>query len=66
MKESHYAYHVHCFAHRLQLALVTASREVTSIHQFFEKLDFVVNVVGSSAKCHDDLQAAQSKEIANC
>lgn len=65
MKDCPYAYYVHCFAHRLQLALVTASREVASIHQFFEKLAFVVNVVGSSTKRHDELQAAQSKEIAN-
>ena len=49
----------------MQLALTTASREVTSIHQFFEKLAFVVNVVGSSTKRHDELQAAQSKEIEN-
>ncbi|XP_039689659.1 zinc finger MYM-type protein 1-like [Medicago truncatula] len=57
-----YAYYVHCFAHRLQLALVTASREVASIHKFFEKLTFVVNVVGSSTKRHDELQAAQEKK----
>jgi len=65
MKDFPYAYYVHCFAHRLQLALVIASREVTSSHQFFEKLAFVVNVVGSSTKRHDELQAAQSKEIEN-
>ncbi|XP_024634611.2 uncharacterized protein [Medicago truncatula] len=65
MKDCPYAYYVHCFAHRLQLALVTASREVASIHKFFEKLIFVVNVVGSSTKRHDELQAAQSKEIKN-
>jgi len=65
MKDCPYAYYVHCFAHRLQLALVTASREVTSIHQYFEKLAFVLNIVGSSTKRHDELQASQSEEIAN-
>jgi len=49
----------------LQLAVVTSSREVASIHQFFEKPTFVVNVVGSSTKRHDELQAAKSKEIEN-
>jgi len=44
-----YAY-VHCFAHRLQLALVVASREVIPIHQFFSKLTFIVNIVCSSSK----------------
>jgi len=65
MKDCPYVYYVHCFAHRLQLFVVTASREVTSIHQFFVKLTFVVNVVGPSTKRHDELQAAQSEEITN-
>ena len=47
MKDCPYAYYVHSFSHRRQLALVTASREVTPIHQLFEKLAFVVNVVDS-------------------
>ena len=65
MKDCHYVYYVHRFAHWLQLASVTTSGEVTSIHQFSEKLAFVVNVVGSSTKRLDELQAAQSKEITN-
>ncbi|XP_058742087.1 uncharacterized protein LOC131614532 [Vicia villosa] len=65
MKDCPYAYYVHCFAHRLQLALVTASREVKPIHKFFDKLIFVVNVVCSSTKRHDELQASQLEEIAH-
>ncbi|XP_058776824.1 uncharacterized protein LOC131651174 [Vicia villosa] len=64
MKDCPYAYYVHCFAHRLQLALVTTSREVKPIHKFFDKLIFVVNVVCSSTKRHDELQASQLEEIA--
>lgn len=64
MKDCPYAYYVHCFAHRLQLTLVTSSREVKHVHNFFEKLIFVVNVVCSSTKRHDELQAAQLEEIA--
>lgn len=64
MKDCPYVYYVHCFAHRLQLALVTSSREVKPVHKFFEKLIFVVNVVCSSTKRHDELQAAQLEEIA--
>ena len=44
-----YAYYVHCFAHRLQLALVAVSREVILVHQFFSNLAFIVNVVCSSS-----------------
>ncbi|PNX86613.1 repressor of the inhibitor of the protein kinase-like protein, partial [Trifolium pratense] len=63
MKDCPYAYYVHCFAHRLQLALVTASREITPVNEFFEKLTYVVNVVCSSPKRHDELQEAQLREI---
>jgi len=59
------AYYVHCFAHRLQLALVAASREVVYVHEFFSNLNFIINVVGASCKRHDELQAAQAAEIAH-
>ena len=59
-----YAYYVHCFAHRLQLALVGASREVIPIHEFFLNLNFIITIVGSSCKCNDELRAAQAAEIA--
>ncbi|XP_076901083.1 uncharacterized protein LOC143555404 [Bidens hawaiensis] len=61
--ECPYAYYVHCFAHRLQLALVCASREVIPVHKFFNKLVFTINVVCASSKRHDELQKAKAKEI---
>ncbi|XP_074282867.1 uncharacterized protein LOC141607415 [Silene latifolia] len=63
LKECPYAYYVHCFAHRLQLALIAASRDVISVYQFFSKLTFIVNIIISSAKRHDQLQAAHLDEI---
>ncbi|KAG6718441.1 hypothetical protein I3842_04G149900 [Carya illinoinensis] len=65
LKDCPYAYYVHYFAHRLQLALVAASREVVSVHVFFSNLNFIINVVGTSCKCHDELQAAQATHIAH-
>jgi hypothetical protein len=59
------AYYVHCFAHRLQLALVIASREVVYVHEFFSILNFIINVVGASCKRHAELQATQAAEIAH-
>jgi hypothetical protein len=59
------ACYVHCFAHRLQLALVVASQEVVSVHKFFSNLNFIINVVGALCKRHDELQAAQVAEIAH-
>ncbi|XP_040988959.1 uncharacterized protein LOC121236577 [Juglans microcarpa x Juglans regia] len=64
LKDCPYTYYVHYFAHRLQLALVATSREVVSIHEFFSNLNFIINVVGASYKHHDELQAAQTTQIA--
>ncbi|XP_056692037.1 uncharacterized protein [Spinacia oleracea] len=58
-----YAYYIHCFAHMLQLALVAASRDVVTVHHFFSKVTFIVNIVTSSAKRHDQLQAAHVVEL---
>ena len=55
-----YAYYVHCFAHRLQLALVAASREVIPINEFFLNLNFIITTVSSSCKGNDELRAAQA------
>ncbi|KAK9713582.1 hypothetical protein RND81_06G037000 [Saponaria officinalis] len=57
------AYYVHCFAHKLQLALIAASRDVIYVYHFFSKLTFIVNIITSFAKRHDQLQAAQLAEI---
>ncbi|XP_023752114.1 uncharacterized protein LOC111900456 [Lactuca sativa] len=63
LKDCPYAYYVHCFAHRLQLALVAASREIIPVHQFFTNLIFLINVVCASSKRHDELQKAKATEI---
>ena len=39
-----YAYYIHCFAHRLQLALVGASKVVVPLNRFFIKLILVINI----------------------
>ena len=64
LKDCSYAYYVHCLAHRLQLALVAAAREVIAIHQLFTKLTFIVNILGASCKRNDEFQVAQAEEIA--
>ncbi|KAJ9186530.1 hypothetical protein P3X46_002092 [Hevea brasiliensis] len=53
LKDCHYAYYVHCMAHRLQLAL------------FFTNLSFVINVIVGSSKRNDELQEAQAIAIEN-
>ncbi|XP_038717249.1 zinc finger MYM-type protein 1-like [Tripterygium wilfordii] len=64
LKDCPYAYYVHCFAYRLQLALVAVAKEMPCIWQFFSHLTFVVNLVVSSPKRISELQYAQRDEIA--
>ncbi|KAK9164125.1 hypothetical protein Syun_005027 [Stephania yunnanensis] len=64
LKDCPYAYYVYCFAHRLQLALVAASKKEPSIWLLFSKLSSIVNLIGSSPKCLTELQAFQAVEIA--
>ncbi|KAI3765119.1 hypothetical protein L2E82_15145 [Cichorium intybus] len=63
-KDCPYAYYVHCFAHRLQLALMAASHGVIALRKFFNKLSFVINVVSASSKRTDQLRDAQVDHIA--
>ena len=56
LKDCPYAYYVHCMTHRLRLALVTASREVKDVHQFFDHLVNIINiVVVASSRRNDEL-----------
>ncbi|PIA50910.1 hypothetical protein AQUCO_01100017v1 [Aquilegia coerulea] len=64
LKECPCAYYVHCFAHRLQLALLAASKDVHDIWLFFSKLASIVNLVSASPKCRNELQFAQEYEVA--
>ncbi|KAK9998134.1 hypothetical protein SO802_017737 [Lithocarpus litseifolius] len=59
-----YAYYIHCFAHRLQLALVAASKEVILVQSFFNRLSSIVNVVGASYKRVKQLKKAYADQIA--
>jgi hypothetical protein len=63
LRECPYTYYLCCFAHKLQLALIAASRKAQSVHQFFENLNFVINIVVGSSKRNDELQSAQVAEI---
>ncbi|KDO53105.1 hypothetical protein CISIN_1g041527mg, partial [Citrus sinensis] len=65
LKDCPCTYYIHCLAHRLQLALVAASRVVILVHQFFTKLTSVVNIVRPSCKRNDELKHAKAYEIAH-
>lgn len=63
LKDCPYAYHIHCLAHRL--VLLAAARDVSPIHNFFTKLELIVNIITASPKRHDQLSIAQTLNIAN-
>ncbi|XP_016168437.1 zinc finger MYM-type protein 1-like [Arachis ipaensis] len=63
LKDCPFAYYIHCLAHRLQLALVSAAKEVCYVHQFFSKLTLIVNIVTVSPKRHDQLRVAQANNV---
>ncbi|KAL5053574.1 hypothetical protein RYX36_034256 [Vicia faba] len=65
LDECPYAYHIHCFAHELQLALIGASSEVYATQQFFSKLTFIVNFFSSCSKPRDIILAWQLDEISH-
>ncbi|KAF3437111.1 hypothetical protein FNV43_RR19864 [Rhamnella rubrinervis] len=63
LQDCPYAYYVHCFAHRLQLALNGAAKEVKYVWLFFSMLNKIVNYMSASAKCHSELVLRRKYEI---
>ncbi|KAL0011863.1 hypothetical protein SO802_006971 [Lithocarpus litseifolius] len=59
-----YAYYIHCFAYRLQSALVKASKQVVPINHFFLKMLFLIKIVNASCKRNEQLKVANANEIA--
>ncbi|KAG8634293.1 hypothetical protein MANES_17G023647v8 [Manihot esculenta] len=55
LKENKNAHYIHCFAHQLQLVVVTASHESES----------VVNTIGASCKRKDYLREIHNEEVLN-
>ena len=64
LNDCSYAYYIHCFAHRLQLALVKASKQVVPISHFFLTLLFLIIIVNASCKCNEQLKVVNTNEIA--
>ena len=49
------AYYVHCFAHQLQLTLVTVAKNHIQIATFFSLVNSIFNLIGASCKRRDTL-----------
>ncbi|XP_022868812.1 zinc finger MYM-type protein 1-like [Olea europaea var. sylvestris] len=59
LRDCPYAYYVHCFAHSLQLTLVSAARNVAVNNSFFSDLDNVINMITSSPKHINELKSTR-------
>jgi hypothetical protein len=49
LDENPHAFYVHCYAHRLQLVIVSVASSCSSINDFFEYISLIVTT--SSASC---------------
>ncbi|PIN11338.1 hypothetical protein CDL12_16064 [Handroanthus impetiginosus] len=63
LKENTSAFYIHCFAHQLQLALVTVAKNHVEICLFFNLVNSLLNVVGASCKRRDILRQKQLDKI---
>ncbi|CAN6578727.1 unnamed protein product [Malus baccata var. baccata] len=57
------AIYVHCFAHQLQLALVTVAKGIEGVAIFFNNASILVNTIGSSCKRRDAFREKQLEQI---
>ena len=55
LDENPYAFYIHCFAHQLQLVVVSVAQCCSSVTDFFNYTTLIVNTVNASCKRHDQL-----------
>ena len=55
LDENPYAFYIHCFAHQLQLVVVSVAKCCSLVMDFFNYINLIVNIVNVSCKRHDQL-----------
>ncbi|XP_022866730.1 zinc finger MYM-type protein 1-like [Olea europaea var. sylvestris] len=63
LRENPHAIYVHCFAHQLQLAIVSVARRNCMVGDFLDVLAIIVNLVGTSCKHVDALRISYQANI---
>ena len=63
LDENPYAFYIHCFAHRLQLVVVSVASSCSSIYNFFEYISGIVNTSSASCKRRDVLREEHHQQI---
>jgi hypothetical protein len=62
LAENPYAFYVHCYAHHLQLVIVSVVSSCSSINDFFEYISLIVTTSSTSCKRRDALTETQHKD----
>ncbi|CAN6175040.1 unnamed protein product [Urochloa humidicola] len=63
LDENPYAFYVHCFAHQLQLVVVSIANCCSSVHDFFEYVSLIVTTTSASCKRRDALIESHHQNI---
>lgn len=63
LDENPYAFYIHCFAHQLQLVVVSVAKCCPSVLDFFSYTSLIVNSVNGSCKRHDQLAQAHHENL---
>ncbi|XP_051140699.1 uncharacterized protein LOC127258093 [Andrographis paniculata] len=66
LNENFQAHYVHFFAHRLQLVIVTTSKDHALVSNFFDHLIMIVNLIGALCKRRDALRQKYHDDLVQC
>ncbi|XP_062211922.1 uncharacterized protein LOC133912944 [Phragmites australis] len=64
LDENPYAFYIHCFAHQLQLVVISVAKCCSSVLDFFNYVTLIVSIVSASCKRKDQLLQDQHEK--NC
>ncbi|GJM84996.1 hypothetical protein PR202_ga00720 [Eleusine coracana subsp. coracana] len=65
LDENPYAFYIHCFAHQLQLVVVSVAKSCSSVFDFFHISTLIVNTVNASCKRRDQLAQQHHANLVN-
>jgi hypothetical protein len=65
LDENPHAFYIHCFAHQLQLVVVSVAKCCSSVFDFFNITALIVNTVNGSCKRRDQLAQQHHDHIVN-
>ncbi|KAL6600527.1 hypothetical protein ACP70R_045327 [Stipagrostis hirtigluma subsp. patula] len=65
LDDNPYAFYIHCFAHQLQLVVVSVAKCCSSVFDFFHTATLIVNTVNASCKRRDQLAQRHHVNLVN-